>query len=196
MDLRVQRTERNIINAFLELRAKKPIEKITIKELSELAFINKATFYTHYKDIYDLSEQLENEAIDNILNDLPHPEELILNPKKWLHELATALLNPGKIFDILFSGTRKTVLLERLESNIKNHIYRTFPEYKANPEKEILLTFLIQGSFHAFLNYQQENYDTVISILGNFNECLIQKYCSQPENFKDRTLPAHTGIAK
>ena len=176
MDLRVQRKQRNIINAFLQLRTKKPIEKITIKELSELAYINKATFYTHYRDIYDLSEQLENEAINTMLNDLPHPECLIVNSKKWMKELAAALLNPGEIFDILFSGTRKTVLLERLESNIKNHIYRKYLAYKDNLEKELLLTFLIQGSFHAFLTYRRENYQAVIGTLGDFTECLMKNY--------------------
>ncbi len=46
MDLRVQRTQRNIINAFLQLRTKKPIEKITIKELSELAYIPITGIFT------------------------------------------------------------------------------------------------------------------------------------------------------
>ena len=54
MDLRRQRTKNSIINAFIQLRASKPLEKITVKELSELAYINKATFYTYYQDIYDL----------------------------------------------------------------------------------------------------------------------------------------------
>ena len=74
MDLRTERTKRSIINAFLELRSKKPLEKITVKELSELAFINKATFYTHYQDIYDLSEQLETEFVTNILNQITYTE--------------------------------------------------------------------------------------------------------------------------
>ena len=56
MDLREKKTKRNIRNAFIELRAKKPLERISIKELAELAEISKATFYLHYKDIYDLSE--------------------------------------------------------------------------------------------------------------------------------------------
>ncbi len=34
-------TKRSIFNTFLELRSKKPIEKITIKELSELAFFSQ-----------------------------------------------------------------------------------------------------------------------------------------------------------
>ena len=53
MDLRIEKTERGIKNAFIELRSKKPLEKITVKELCESARINKSTFYAHYKDIYD-----------------------------------------------------------------------------------------------------------------------------------------------
>lgn len=41
MDKRITKTKRSIINAFLELRSKKAIEKITVKELCEKAEINK-----------------------------------------------------------------------------------------------------------------------------------------------------------
>ena len=59
MDIRTEKTENAIKSAFLELRAKRPLEKITVKELCALARINKSTFYTHYQDIYALSEKLE-----------------------------------------------------------------------------------------------------------------------------------------
>ena len=62
MDLRIEKTEKGIRNAFIELRSSKPLEKITIKELCEHAYINKSTFYSHYKDIYDLSERMEEEV--------------------------------------------------------------------------------------------------------------------------------------
>ena len=70
MDLRVKRTTKNIKDAFYELRKKKSVEKISVKELSELAMINKATFYLHYRDIYELSDKLENELIGEIIDDL------------------------------------------------------------------------------------------------------------------------------
>ena len=65
MDLRVEKTKGSIVNAFLSLRAKKPLEKITVKELCQLARINKSTFYTHYSDIFALSHAL------TILRSLP-----------------------------------------------------------------------------------------------------------------------------
>lgn len=70
MDLRIQKTKAAIKKAFLELRRKKPIEKITVTELSRLAEINKATFYLHYSDIYSLAEEIEDEVIDDILSDI------------------------------------------------------------------------------------------------------------------------------
>lgn len=54
MDRREIKTKRSIKNAFLKLRSKKEIEQITIRELAEEAEISKATFYLHYRDIYDL----------------------------------------------------------------------------------------------------------------------------------------------
>ena len=74
MDLRIVKTKSLIKNAFLELRKKKPIEKITVKELCQNAQINKSTFYSHYNDIFDLSDTLENEVVDNILSNVQHPE--------------------------------------------------------------------------------------------------------------------------
>ena len=56
MDLRIEKTEKAIRNAFMELRARMPLEKIRVRELCAAACINKSTFYAHYTDIYALSE--------------------------------------------------------------------------------------------------------------------------------------------
>ena len=47
MDMRAMKTRRNIHNAFLSIRSKKSLEKITVKELCDKAEISKATFYLH-----------------------------------------------------------------------------------------------------------------------------------------------------
>ena len=174
MDLRTKRTKQNIINAFMELRQKKPLEKITVKELSELALINKATFYSHYNDIYDLSDQLEKETIDMILAELPHPEELVSNPKRSTEELTSVLYSHLKIIDVIFSGNRTAILADKLEQRIKNRVYTIHPEYQNNLEWDILLTIITHGCFHAFASHSN-NTDTkrLIGIIGNMNEKII-----------------------
>jgi AcrR family transcriptional regulator len=54
------RIEKMIIDAFMTLYAEKSIEKINIKMITDLAGLNRGTFYLHYLDIYDLFEKIEN----------------------------------------------------------------------------------------------------------------------------------------
>lgn len=42
----------------------KPINKITVKEICDLAELNRATFYTHYRDCFDLLESMERELVE------------------------------------------------------------------------------------------------------------------------------------
>lgn len=165
-----------LLRFFAILQSAKPLEKITIIELSDLAFVNKATFYTHYIDIYDLAEQLENESVTSILNDIPHLEYLITLSKQGIMELTSAFLRQGNLFNILFSGTRHGILIEKIDNYLKEKIYSIYPEYKTELEKELLLSVLIRGNFHACTNQASENFDKVIEILRNISECLLQNY--------------------
>lgn len=49
-----QETKRLLSNALKELMTKKDLEKISIKEITTLAGVNRQTFYYHFEDIYDL----------------------------------------------------------------------------------------------------------------------------------------------
>ena len=57
-DARVRYTQRVLKESFLSLLRKKPINKITVKEVCELAELNRATFYSHYSDCFDLMEKI------------------------------------------------------------------------------------------------------------------------------------------
>lgn len=48
----------------------KPIQSISIKELCEVAGINRGTFYAHYRDIYDLREKIESDMYRDVLGEL------------------------------------------------------------------------------------------------------------------------------
>ena len=117
MDIRIARTDRAIEKAFMELRAKNPLEKIKIKDLCALACINKSTFYAHYEDIYALSSGLETKVICNILacvtdfgpnRPLDHTEELTQG-------LFRAFVQNQRAVNILFSGSRQGVFANSIE---------------------------------------------------------------------------------
>ena len=71
LDIRIEKTERAIKQAFMELRTEKPVEKIRVKELCDRACINKSTFYAHYQDIYALANAMEDEMVHAVVESLP-----------------------------------------------------------------------------------------------------------------------------
>lgn len=60
---RSQETDETIIRAAFEVLVdgKKPISKITVREICERAGVNRSTFYAHYLDVYDLFERVEQQ---------------------------------------------------------------------------------------------------------------------------------------
>ena len=176
MDLRTERTRKSIVNAFLELRVKKPIEKISIKELAELACINKATFYSHYHDIYDLSEQLENEVITSIILGIQHPDRLIKEPKQIVYEMTKDMIAKEKLLNTLFSGSRAGLLMKKLALGLKERIFAQYPEYRENVKWNLVISVIVYGNFYAFLEQKENDVEQVCELLGDISACLSEKF--------------------
>lgn len=150
MDLREQKTKRSIRNAFLDLRARKPLERITIKELAELAQISKATFYLHYQDIYDLSSRMQDDVIRRILDSIERPDLFVEDPTRFTLQLFEAFNAQQNIIDILFSGTQASVLPIRIEAALKEHIFSILPDTRRDARFQISLTYQILGGYYAY----------------------------------------------
>ena len=63
-DARVRYTQHALKQALLTLLKEKSVNKITVKEVCELAELNRATFYSHYSDCFALLEAIENELLE------------------------------------------------------------------------------------------------------------------------------------
>ena len=147
MDLRIQRTKAAIKSAFLELRAEKPVEKITVTELTKLANINKATFYLHYSDIYALSDEIEDSLIDEVLNDLNVKGNFFENPKQYANDIFSALVAHRSDIDTIFSGGRFALASDKIEQRISSAIFDATPKFRTR-KNELIISFAIQGIFH------------------------------------------------
>ncbi|MEL3963097.1 TetR/AcrR family transcriptional regulator [Lysinibacillus endophyticus] len=76
-DPRILRTRKLIIDAFIELSSKKEFKHITIKDITTEAMINRATFYYHFEDIYDLLDKVLSEVLlVNLNSDLYESDNL------------------------------------------------------------------------------------------------------------------------
>lgn len=121
-DRRIKRTKMLLQNALVDLMLEKAVGKISVKELTQKADVNRSTFYLHYLDIYDMLEQIENEFVETIqgffhdfFTPLPTsmPLTLFVNISEWLEQ-------DKEYYVKLLRGSASGYIFEELESRIRD----------------------------------------------------------------------------
>lgn len=121
-DRRVKRTKLLLQKTLVDLMLEKEVGKISVKELTQRADVNRSTFYLHYLDIYDMLEQMENEFVETIqgffhdfFTPLPAsmPLTLFINISKWLEQ-------DKEYYVKLLSGTASWHILQDLEVRVRD----------------------------------------------------------------------------
>lgn len=90
-DMRWQRTERRIMRVFGDQLDQRPLNKISVTQLASEAEINKATFYLHYADIYELAIAYARASADEVVDGIEHPGAFFSDPGLFARELVAAL---------------------------------------------------------------------------------------------------------
>ncbi len=63
-DLRVRRTRKLLMQSLVDLAIEKGFAAITVQDIADRAMVNRATFYRHYLDKYDLLDRYMNEVYE------------------------------------------------------------------------------------------------------------------------------------
>ena len=104
MDRRSRRTRNALTTALMALLKERPLKSITVTELAELADVNRATFYVHFQDVYDMFDQVKEEFC-NICRELvdAHGEELARNENRpFLEDIFSYFETNEDAFAIVF----------------------------------------------------------------------------------------------
>ncbi|AOK90565.1 TetR/AcrR family transcriptional regulator [Paenibacillus polymyxa] len=68
-----RKTKQLIQTSFIQILENKSFESITVGDITKTAQINRGTFYLHYKDKFDLLDQIEQQLFEDLGN---HIDEL------------------------------------------------------------------------------------------------------------------------
>ncbi len=101
-DRRIRYTKMVLRDSLIKLMQDKPISRISVKAICEEADINRATYYSHYRDPHDQLNQIEAEFIEGIeafLRDMPEtvPVDIVTKIFEYIREnrdLCNTLLSP------------------------------------------------------------------------------------------------------
>lgn len=124
MDRRLARTKRNIRRALLELTAKRSLNDITVTELSELADIDRKTFYSHYDTIHDVVYEMVQEVAEEVRALLAETEELSI--REILLGLNTLMEKNEAFYTQIAGDTPMSFLKEACKDVLKQELRHAF----------------------------------------------------------------------
>lgn len=125
---RVRKTKALIRNAFIELICNKKIDEITVTDISKTADINRKTFYSHYKGVYQLMDEIENEIVsdfDNALKDLDFNS--VMNNPYIIFSVLTEIINKNmNLYDNLSKQNQNAQFINKITEKVKEKIQVSF----------------------------------------------------------------------
>ena len=161
-DKRVIRTKKAIKSALFRLMETKDISDITISELTTCANVNRRTFYTHYRCLTDILNEIESDLVQELS---------VLLSKIDLHDYKTSMYDlfidlhnmvTGE-FDYYFHLMRmdmRGVLLSRLKNALKNSSISIFTsDHENRSAAGNMISAFVSGGFLALYTewYYSEN---------------------------------------
>ena len=64
-DRRIRRTQKMLKDSLVALMTQKDFKNISVKDITDLADLNRGTFYLHYSDTYDLLQKMESDVLED-----------------------------------------------------------------------------------------------------------------------------------
>jgi len=136
---KVMETKKKIKDSFITLYADNPIEKISIKSITDLAGLNRGTFYMYYLDIYDLLEQIEDDLIVFLWEKLQVIISSMFNEKSVMEIFPDiTFFEENKIYLKVLIGTYgKSQMTEKVKNRAKELLRETL-DLKSEQEPSML----------------------------------------------------------
>ena len=168
-------TKSDFIYAFCECYKERPIEKITVKEISEKAGYSRVTFYNYFKDPYDLLNQIEEEFISNFtkaISDNIEQNKLLDN---FLYTF-DMLINANEMYSqVLLNNSYNLQFSKRLQDSIIPLALKKFEIFPDNKKAIYAFEFYIPGVISMITHWMKNHRDIPIEELAGIIKGILKE---------------------
>ncbi len=127
-DLRVQRTNKLILEALLELTAQKGFSALTVSDITKYARINRATFYRHYQDKFDLLNTYAQTVFEMLEDEPQRPNEVSDHQiNAGLIKIFEHIRANARFYRVMLGKNGDAAFADRIRQYIRKRIRRSLP---------------------------------------------------------------------
>lgn len=179
-DRRVRRTKKLLTQALTQLMQEKQIKDITVRELADLADVNRGTFYLYYRDIFDMLEKIEMELFERFHEIIAsHQEGRILSQARPVFsDLFHFIAENQEICRILLSDNGDMKFLQRLSDVVEERVrtdWLKHPDGLTEMEFEYRYSFGVLGCVGLVRAWLENHCSEAADDMAALADCLIRQ---------------------
>jgi len=168
-------TRNTFIKVFCELYEIKPIEKITVREITEIAGYSRVTFYNYFKDPYDILEHIEKVFITYVM-ELASANILSGNPlDRFIKSLTKAVRARESFGLVLFKSPYNTRFINHFKDALLPMLMTSFNISANNLHAVYTLEFYIPGMISTFSRWVKNENEMTIEQLAELLKSIIEE---------------------
>lgn len=170
VDRRVRRTKKLLLQGLTTLMSEKKINKITVKELTELVDVNRATFYLYYKDIFDMVEKVETEMFlyfRNALENFVTKDSNVENMLSLINYVFEYIEEYSGLCRILLGPNGDYAFVEKLKKAIGD-FFPVVDLFGDNARGRYFMPFVISGCIGAIQQWLEDDMKTPAKDMADF----------------------------
>lgn len=160
-----EKTRQSFIEVFCDLYAQKPIERISVQEISNRSGYNRSTFYQYFTDIYELLAYIENDVLHYLRTVFQSKQCTTESPDSNVQSLVCLFEEKGKYLAALLGDYGSIRFLERLKKEILCE-EMDFGFAKDRPISPYLMEFHISIPILLFRLWQRRHKDLPVEELS------------------------------
>ena len=143
-------TKAVLVKSFCQLYEQLPLEKVTVKEISEKAGVSRVTFYNYFSDPYQLVEELEDEIIETFIANARLTITSSLNSDLFTTIFIDTFEKNKPLVKLLFTGSHAGVFVAKAKESIIALISPLIKDYGANSFESYAIEYHISGMVGIF----------------------------------------------
>lgn len=176
-DRRVRKTKRSLRQSLFKLIEEKNINQITVTELTDLADVNRSTFYLYYSDVPDMMEKIQNEIYD-IVTRTAINKVSEFNCAEDFYTYIVGILKLCKenyeIFRFVTRNECNNGLAQRIQLSVRNVVPDSEKGFSCDDPRYYLTTFALSGAVAVILEWINDGIRISCEDLAKF---LASTYC-------------------
>lgn len=147
-------TKRIIRESFMELLNERPMNKITVKDITDRCGVNRNTFYYHYQDVPALVEEICAQQVERFVKDYPKIssiDECLDAAMKFALENKRAIMH---LYSSSNWDTYVNALWRICEQTVRTYFNTVFGHEKfSDRDKEIIIRYHKCESFGLIIDW-------------------------------------------